>query len=48
MVQVCQACGGEFPIRRRLDRLKDAEHVKHMYCPWCKQVTASKERRCQT
>lgn len=47
VVQVCQECGGEFPIWRKGAKLKDAEHVKHMHCPWCGKVTEHKERRCQ-
>lgn len=45
VVQVCEECGAEFPIWRRKSRLKDDDHVKHLYCPTCKKVTAHKQRR---
>lgn len=40
----CTRCGGNFPIRRKLGRLRKRNHIKTMYCPWCKQVTQHKER----
>lgn len=44
VMQVCQECGTEFPIWRRMGRLKDDSHVKHMYCPTCRRVTAHRQR----
>lgn len=44
VVQVCEECWAEFPIWRRKSRLKDDDHVKHLYCPTCKRVTAHKQR----
>lgn len=45
VVQVCEECGTEFPIWRRKSRLKDDDHIKHLYCPTCRKVTAHKQRR---
>lgn len=45
VVQVCTECLTEFPIWRRSARLKDARHIKHMYCPQCKKVTAHTQKQ---
>lgn len=45
VMQVCEFCGLEFPIWRKASRLKTDEHVKHMYCPACRRVTAHRQRR---
>ena len=45
VVQVCQNCGGEFPVRRLKSKLKDRAHIKTMYCPWCMEDTDHKPRR---
>ena len=43
-VMVCKRCGGTFPIRRRRGRRRKRNHVKTMWCPWCKQVTQHVEK----
>ena len=34
----CPVCSNETPIWRKSSRLKERNHVKHMWCPWCKAV----------
>lgn len=40
----CERCGGMMPVRRRHGRLRKRNHVKTMWCPWCKRVTPHRER----
>lgn len=42
----CLRCGGSFPIRRQNNRKRERNHVKTMWCPWCKRVTPHRENRC--
>lgn len=41
----CLRCGGSFPIRRQNNRKRPRNHVKTMWCPWCKRVTPHRENR---
>lgn len=34
----CNECDYVFPIFRKRHRMKEKNHVKHMYCPSCKEV----------
>ena len=40
----CERCGGMMPVRRRRGRLRKKNHIKTMWCPWCKRVTQHRER----
>ena len=40
----CCKCGGTFPIRRKRGHTRKRNHIKTMYCPWCKHVTQHLER----
>jgi hypothetical protein len=45
----CTECGTRFTIYRRKDRLKEAGHIKHLYCYVCKARTKHIEGRdCHT
>ena len=39
----CKECGNVSTIRRSGGRKKELLHVKHMYCPNCKETTAHLE-----
>ncbi len=39
----CPNCGHVWPIWRLKARRKKVGHVKHMYCPVCKEDTAHRE-----
>lgn len=41
----CAACGNETHIWRKMSRLKEPNHVKHMYCPHCRGTRPFKEVR---
>lgn len=40
----CERCGGAMPVQRQRRRLRKRNHVKTMWCPWCKRVTQHRER----
>ena len=40
---VCLECGDIFPIYRKVNRVKEVGHIKHMYCPRCLKETAHYE-----
>lgn len=40
----CCKCHGKFPVRRPRRHLRKKNHVKTMWCPWCKSVTPHRER----
>ena len=40
----CCKCGGMMPVRRRRGHLRKRNHIKTMWCPWCKRVTQHRER----
>ena len=40
----CCKCHGKFPVRRPRRHLRKKNHVKTMWCPWCKRVTQHRER----
>lgn len=39
----CTDCGTVFPIQRKASKKKELGHIKHMYCPTCKEVKAFEE-----
>ena len=41
----CPKCGNVAHIWRRAAKLKPKGHVKHMWCPVCREVTGHVERR---
>lgn len=36
----CNCCGNVNPIYRKRSKMKENNHVKHMYCYKCKETTA--------
>lgn len=40
----CCKCHGKFPVRRQRGKLRKRDHIKTMWCPWCKSVTPHRER----
>lgn len=44
----CTQCGSVFPIPRRKARLRENNHIKHIWCYKCKRVTAHTERSSYT
>lgn len=36
----CEECGNPFTIARKLAKQKEDGHIKHMYCPSCKETRA--------
>lgn len=44
-MQVCEECGESFPIWRNAGKLKDDEHVKHLWCTCCKKRTAHRQEK---
>lgn len=36
----CSCCGNINPIFRKRSKMKVKNHIKHMYCPVCKDVRA--------
>ena len=36
---ICSKCGHQTMIFRKRSKLKTIGHVKHMYCPYCKETT---------
>lgn len=40
----CTRCGGMMPVRRKRGHLRKKNHIKTMWCPWCKRVTQHRER----
>lgn len=42
---VCPECGNEFPIPRPKARRRKKDHIKDLYCPFCKQVVKTVEVR---
>jgi hypothetical protein len=41
----CECCSTVTTIRRKTGKVKEREHVKHMYCYKCKEVTAHTEKK---
>ena len=39
----CSCCGNINPIFRKRSKMKGKNHIKHMYCYKCKEVTAHVE-----
>lgn len=39
----CSCCGNINPIFRKRSKMKVKNHIKHMYCYKCKEVTAHVE-----
>lgn len=40
----CERCHERFGIYRKPGKRRKKGHAKHMWCPWCKQVTRHRER----
>lgn len=40
---VCQECGAQMVLYRKRAEQRKLGHVKHMYCPNCKETTAFTE-----
>lgn len=36
----CSKCGCIMPIPRKRGQLRADNHIKHMYCPRCKEIQA--------
>ena len=41
----CPECHHEFPIPRTLNRTREKNHRKRIYCPWCKKIVNMVEHR---
>lgn len=41
----CEVCDTKMIIPRKVAQKREEGHVKHMYCPHCKETTAFKESR---
>lgn len=44
----CDKCGSKMSIQRKASKQKKQGHVKHMYCPGCKETTAFIEKKTET
>jgi uncharacterized protein CbrC (UPF0167 family) len=42
---ICVDCGQASPIPRQKGRLRKQNHVKDMYCPFCKKDTKHVEKK---
>ena len=42
---VCRECSDVFPIQRPTNRVRKENHVKHLWCPRCMEVTEHIEKR---
>lgn len=40
----CCECGGIFPIMRPLGHMREKNHIKDMWCPYCKKESKFIER----
>lgn len=41
---VCECCGNHVQIRRKRNKMREYDHIKHMYCYKCKEVQAHVEK----
>lgn len=41
----CEECNHVMTIHRRRNRLREYNHVKHMYCPMCEDTTGHIEKK---
>ena len=41
----CQCCGNYFPLPRMKNRKREKNHIKDLWCPYCKCITKTKEIR---
>jgi ribosomal protein L37AE/L43A len=42
---VCTECGSEITLSRVASRIREANHIKHIYCHKCRKETMHKEFR---
>lgn len=42
---VCPDCNNIFPIPRRKNRRREKQHIKDLWCPYCKEVKKMVEYR---
>lgn len=40
---VCPECGNKFPIPRPKSMRREKNHIKDLWCPFCRKVVKSKE-----
>jgi hypothetical protein len=41
---ICRRCHGVMPIQRSRSKRRKQNHIKTMWCPWCRRVTQHFER----
>lgn len=41
----CKECGNTMTIHRKRSRMREKNHIKHMYCPTCREETAHIESK---
>ncbi|QEM43099.1 helix-turn-helix DNA binding domain protein [Bacillus phage Chotacabras] len=41
----CEVCGNVTMLWRKRSKMKQKQHLKHMYCPKCKETTGHYELR---
>ena len=39
----CTKCGNKISIPRKRSNLREDGHIKHMYCPFCKEIEPFEE-----
>lgn len=42
---ICPQCGKGFPIPRKANKCREKDHIKDLWCPFCKEVVSMKEMR---
>lgn len=42
---ICPDCGSSIPLPRQKNRKRNKEHVKDLWCPYCKKVVKTTEMR---
>ena len=42
---ICPNCKGKFPIPRSDGRMREKNHLKRLFCPYCMKVTNMTEIR---
>lgn len=42
---MCPGCENYFPIPRKTNRTRELDHIKDIYCPFCRQVQKMTEVR---
>lgn len=41
----CQECGTILTVPRKRARQRESGHIKHMFCPFCKNIKAFEENK---